>query len=166
MGLLCGAPIYRLKGSGTIADRTGERVFRQWPFWKLQAGRVSSIRRSQRVCVGVEVVVTCQTNNRAESEEAQTLIVNVHGALTLWRMSLQIGQLVKLANVGTKEEIGCRVIDLSTVDQPGMTGIGVEFVEPAPHFWHLAFPPLDWSPRNSEAKGFRPGLSNGGKRVA
>jgi hypothetical protein len=133
---------------------------------ELQAGKVSSTRRSQRVCVGVEVVVTCQTNNRAESEEAQTLIVNVHGALILLRMSVQIGQLVKLKNVTTKEEIACRVVDLSTVDQPGMTGVGVEFIEPALHFWHIAFPPLDWTPRSPEAKGFRPGISNGGKKMA
>jgi hypothetical protein len=30
--------------------------------------------------------------------------------------------------------------------------VGIEFDEPAPRFWRVAFPPEDWSPHSPEAK--------------
>jgi len=35
--------------------------------------------------------------------------------------------------------------------------IGLEFAKPFPHFWRVAFPPADWSPRSPEAKRFDSG---------
>jgi len=32
--------------------------------------------------------------------------------------------------------------------------VGIEFLEPSPRFWRIAFPPEDWSARSPEAKGF------------
>jgi hypothetical protein len=30
--------------------------------------------------------------------------------------------------------------------------VGVEFMLPNPIFWHVAFPPKDWTPRHPDAK--------------
>jgi hypothetical protein len=34
----------------------------------------------------------------------------------------------------------------------GKTEVGIEFLEPAPRFWHIAFPPEDWNLNSPEAK--------------
>jgi len=36
----------------------------------------------------------------------------------------------------------------------GKSEVAVEFLEPSPRFWRIAFPPEDWSARSPEAKGF------------
>jgi len=30
--------------------------------------------------------------------------------------------------------------------------VGVDFMLPNPMFWHVAFPPRDWTPRHPDAK--------------
>jgi hypothetical protein len=30
--------------------------------------------------------------------------------------------------------------------------VRVQFVEPQPNFWHIAFPPDDWTPRHADSK--------------
>jgi hypothetical protein len=108
------------------------------------------IRRSQRVCVSVEVeVLWGDANNLLASEKTKTIIVNSHGALIPLRWTVEINGLLKLRNTTTHEEVACQVIDLSRANQLGMTNVGIEFVEPAPRFWHIAFPPEDWSLQSS-----------------
>jgi len=34
----------------------------------------------------------------------------------------------------------------------GQTQMGVEFVLPNATFWHVAFPPKNWTPRHPDAK--------------
>jgi hypothetical protein len=38
--------------------------------------------------------------------------------------------------------------------ETGATEISVEFESPSPRFWHIAFPPEDWTPKSPEAKRF------------
>jgi len=38
----------------------------------------------------------------------------------------------------------------------GVPEVGVEIVKPARNFWHIAFPPADWSPRGPESKIYGP----------
>lgn len=119
------------------------------------------IRRSQRVCVSVEVeVLWGDANNLLASEKTKTLIVNSHGALIPLRRTVETNELLKLRNTTTHEEVACQVIDLSRANQLGMTNVGIEFVEPAPRFWHIAFPPEDWSLQSPGAKGYRRGNSS------
>ena len=129
---------------------------------EVQVAKRAEVRRSQRVCVSVHVVVTWGgATGKPASEETKTLIVNAHGALILLRKRVQVNDLLKLRNAKTQEELACRVVDLSAADQLGATNVGIEFVEPAPRFWHIAFPPEDWTPRNPEAKGYRPETGRG-----
>jgi hypothetical protein len=122
----------------------------------LQVGKRAELRRSQRVCVGVSVLVTWSgATGKLASEETKTLIVNIHGASIEVRRAVRLDDLLKLRNITTHEEINCRVVDLGATDK-GITNVGIEFVAPAPRFWRIAFPPEDWNARSPEAKGYRP----------
>jgi hypothetical protein len=119
-----------------------------------------ALHRSQRVCVGVEVVVLWQDpESKPGLEETRTLIVSSHGALISLQRMVKLNKKVTIVNAITREKVDCRVADLNCVDQSGMTGIAVEFVEPAPRFWRIAFPPVNWSPRSLEAKSYAPKMA-------
>jgi hypothetical protein len=30
--------------------------------------------------------------------------------------------------------------------------VGIELTQPTPHFWHVSFPPEEWSPNHPDAK--------------
>ena len=116
------------------------------PTADVQFGKDSERRRSQRVCVSVDVVVSWGgATSQLGSEETKTVIVNAHGALIFLRRAVQTNDLLKLRNTLSHEEVACRVVHLSASDELGMMNVGVEFVEPAPQFWHIAFPPEDWN---------------------
>ena len=122
-----------------------------------QLGKFSNLRRSQRVYVGVEVIVGF---NRAKEqlapEHTKTVVINVHGALILLRTSVTMGELLTVRNVMTQEQLTCRVMDLSSISESGIAEVGMEFIEPTANFWHVSFPPSNWTPRCLEAKGHRP----------
>jgi hypothetical protein len=121
------------------------------------AGKVSNLRRSQRVYVSVEVVVGFERAlEKLPPEQAKTVIVNAHGALILIRTPVTIGELLTVRNVRTEEQLSCKVVDLAANSESGVMEVGVEFLEPAPKFWRVAFPPANWTPRCAEAKGHRP----------
>jgi hypothetical protein len=119
-------------------------------------GKTSSSRRSQRVCLNVEVEISLQrTNGNGPAEHAKTLIVSGHGALLSLQMPVSIGDLINLRHLMTKQELVCRVADV-TVGSTGAREVGVEFLVPDRNFWHIAFPPVDWSPRGPESKTHGP----------
>jgi hypothetical protein len=93
-------------------------------------------------------------------EETYTVVVNAHGALILLEAIVRVGQSLTLRNAKSQEEVLCRVVDLNS-SRTGQAEVGVEFLQPSPRFWHIAFPPVDWSPRSEEAKRHTP-RSNGG----
>jgi hypothetical protein len=119
-------------------------------------GKSASLRRSQRVCLNVDIEVRLDHGGaKAASELTKTLIVNAHGALILLNHPVRNGDLVRMKNLKTMEELPCRVVDVSA-GTTGIPEVGVEFVKPAKNFWHIAFPPADWSPRGAESKIYGP----------
>ncbi len=109
-------------------------------------------RRSQRVLMTIPVRVSGKSG--AESpfqEEAHTRAISAHGALLLMATQVRRGQRLTLSNLQTKAALECVVahIDRRQANQPQ---VGVEFSLPNPMFWHVAFPPKDWSPRHPDAK--------------
>jgi hypothetical protein len=44
----------------------------------------------------------------------------------------------------------------SSTGNTGLPEVGVEFLTPSRKFWHIAFPPGDWSPRGPESKIYGP----------
>lgn len=122
-----------------------------------QLGRMSNLRRSQRVYVGVDVVVAFhRAKEPRPPEHTKTVVVNAHGALILLRTAVTMGELLTVSNVMTQEQLSCRVVDLSSISESGIAEVGMEFVEPAAQFWRVAFPPANWTPRCAEAKGHSP----------
>ena len=103
-------------------------------------------RRSQRVILSVAVTVRSEAGSRQASfdEETRTLIVNAHGALIAIAGKVEKGQTLELTNRATREEQLCDVVHVGPVSG-GKAQVGVEFKSPAPDFWHIAFPPEDWT---------------------
>jgi len=79
------------------------------------------------------------------SEVSHTLVVNAHGALIALAMKVQPNELLAVKNGDSTEERKSRVV-LVGEDTPSQKDVAIEFIEPAPHFWHIDFPPLDWKP--------------------
>jgi len=111
-----------------------------------------SSRRSQRILLAIGVLVKgVRLDGKPFSEKTSTLVVNAHGASLRLREPVASGQYLTVTNLKTNEVCDCRVIEV----MPGQSGepeVGVEFAEPLPRFWRVAFPPEDWSPHGPEAK--------------
>jgi PilZ domain-containing protein len=109
-------------------------------------------RRSQRVLMKVPVRVGLHAGNAALSEEdTYTLAVSAHGALIAVSAPLYRGQRLTLSNPQTKDSLECVVAHIDRFPNEQVK-VGVEFLLPNPTFWHVAFPPKDWSPRHPLAK--------------
>lgn len=79
-------------------------------------------------------------------EPTQTLVVNAHGALVTLATKVLNGQKLRVKHgAHAEEERDCQVSYIGPTVE-GQTQVGIEFVEPAPDFWHIAFPPDDWVP--------------------
>jgi hypothetical protein len=112
-------------------------------------------RRSQRILLIIPVVVSgTRPNGTPFAERAETRVVNAHGALVVLKQAVSLGQKLKLTNISTNQEEACAVMDLN-LGRGAEREVGVEFIEPSPYFWHVAFPPVDWTPRSPEAKRFK-----------
>ncbi len=109
-------------------------------------------RRSQRVLMKIPVRVSFHAGAVSLSEEeTHTLAVSAHGALIAVSAPLYRGQRLTLSNVQTKGSLECVVAHIDHF--PGeQIKAGVEFLLPNPTFWHVAFPPRDWTPRHPDAK--------------
>ena len=111
-------------------------------------------RRSHRVMLSIRIVITGgRSNGHRFFEETRTSVVNAHGALILLAEEVTRGQLVTVRNVKSGEERQGEVVEIGE-PHAGKSEVAVEFLEPSPRFWRIAFPPEDWSARSPEAKGF------------
>jgi hypothetical protein len=126
----------------------------------LHPNKMSNLRRSQRVCLSIPVLVIKSEPGKpaAASEESHTLIVSAHGALLALRMPVKVGETLKIKHKKTEEELMCRVVNFGP-EQTGKREVGVEFEQPSPRFWRIAFPPADWSPRGPDSKPPTPQVS-------
>jgi hypothetical protein len=112
----------------------------------------TSRRRSQRVIMQVHVRIRgTDSQSKSFEEQTVTLAINAHGALVSMKHRLISGGNVQLRHNATEEEQECHVVHIGQVRE-GKTEVGLEFSEPRPAFWRVAFPPEDWSPRSPEAR--------------
>jgi len=109
-------------------------------------------RRSQRLLLRVPVVAHRQSESTPAAETTETLAVNAHGALILLAPPVEEGERVSVKNTMTGEERMCNVVYLGLIES-GRLQVGIEFTDPSPQFWQVAFPPEDWG---SSAKSSRP----------
>ncbi len=111
---------------------------------------MSNRRRSQRVLLRIPVVVIAHGPDKKPTiEQTHTLVVSAHGGLLHLSLKVKLAQIVGLRNPETAEEQACRVAFVN--DGPdGKTEVGVEFLQAAPNFWRVQFPPSDWAPLDPE----------------
>jgi hypothetical protein len=101
-------------------------------------------RRSQRIPLDVPLVIKGRINGEQDfREETFTLSANAHGVLLALKTSVSVGQKVQLFNRRNWDELEGQVVYVG-VPHAGLTRVGIEFEQPAPHFWSLAAPPADW----------------------
>jgi hypothetical protein len=102
-------------------------------------------RRSQRLALSVPVVAyRSQKSGVPFSEGTRTLMVSAHGALISLDAKVVADQRFVLKHALSGEEQECRVV-FTQKKLTGPTEVGIEFRQPAPNFWHIAFPPSDWT---------------------
>ena len=102
-------------------------------------------RRSQRLILRVPVVAyRPPTLGPSFSEGTHTLVVNAHGALINLTSKVAADQKLLLKHALSGEEQECRVV-FTRKKLMGPAEVGIEFRQAAPKFWHIAFPPSDWT---------------------
>jgi len=144
------------QGIGLVFTAVEPEQLRTLETWLTESRETSWLaanrRRSQRVLMTVPVRVSGQTAVGLHfEEETQTRAISAHGALILVSRQVYKGQRLTLSNVKTKGALECVVahIDRHQSEHPH---VGVEFMLPNPIFWHVTFPPKDWTPRHPDAK--------------
>lgn len=109
-------------------------------------------RRSQRIMLQVPVRINAPHGAaRSFEEESSTLAISAHGALILLSERVKKGQQLILSNVQTDSSIDCIVAHIGDA-QGDRLQVGVEFMMSSSVFWHVNFPPADWTPRHEDAK--------------
>jgi PilZ domain-containing protein len=102
-------------------------------------------RRSQRIDLNVPVVVYRPPREGPQFyESTQTLVVSAHGALMVLTDMVAPKQRLLVQNTDSGEQQECRVVYVKN-ELTGPPKVAVEFARPAPSFWHIAFPPADWT---------------------
>src|SRR6266403_332863 len=144
------------KGMGLVFTGVEAEHVRTLETWLTESRETSWLaanrRRSQRVLMTVPVRVSGKSAAGLPfEEETHTRAISAHGALILVSTQVWRGLRLNLSNVQTKAALECVVahIDKRASDR---TQVGVEFTLPNPMFWHVAFPPKDWTPRHPDAK--------------
>jgi len=129
---------------GTLETWLGESRETSW----LAANR----RRSQRVLMKIPVRVSGQTGpGSLFEEETHTLAISAHGALIAVSKQVNKGQRLSLSNVQTRAALECVVAHIGKREGDHVQ-VGVEFMLANPIFWHVTFPPKDWTPSHPHAK--------------
>ncbi len=144
------------KGMGLVFTAIDPEQLRTLETWLAESRETSWLaanrRRSQRVLMTIPVRVSGHSGvGLPFEEETHPRAISAHGALILVSTQVYRGQPLTLSNVQTRAALECVVahIDRHQSDHPQ---VGVEFMLPNPIFWHVAFPPKDWTPRHPDAK--------------
>ena len=103
-------------------------------------------RRSQRVVLSVPVLVYRRPKDGPRFfEGTHTSVVSAHGALIGLVAKVAPHQRLILQHSLSGEEQECRIVFTDEKKLTGPKEVGVEFQQPAPNFWQIAFPPADWA---------------------
>jgi hypothetical protein len=114
--------------------------------------RFGEQRRSHRVHLAVPVMLRGKRGDQSFAEETTTTVVNSAGGLLMTALPLQTGQTITVTHKKTAEVQECKIAFVG-MGEGNRLQVGFEFLEPAPKFWRIAFPPDNWD--SSERK--RPG---------
>jgi hypothetical protein len=104
-----------------------------------------SKRRSSRVAIDMPVEIFGQgANGKVFRAETRTMAVNAHGARLILSSATELKSSVLLINKKTSTEVQCRIVYQKETEK-GTAEVGIEFIDPQPRFWGIAFPPEDWN---------------------
>jgi hypothetical protein len=107
--------------------------------------RWSKNRRSLRIDLNVPVVVHRHPREGPQFyESTETVVVSAHGALMALTGKVAPKQRLLVQNTASRQQQECRVVYVKK-ELTGPPKVAVEFSRPAPSFWHIAFPPADWT---------------------
>lgn len=125
-------------------------------------------RRSHRVHIAMPVLVRVKKGGQAFEEKTHTISVNAHGCMVRLSTPVTRTQEISIINTKTAEELPCTVTSIGQRDGERLE-VGVEFAEPSPVFWRIAFPPEDWDPSERKRPTHshshaRPGVAHMAKR--
>jgi hypothetical protein len=111
-----------------------------------------SIRRSQRVLARIRLSVSGKIGEQPPfEEECFTIAAHAEGGLLQMRKAVQKGQRLSLLQAKTGQQALCVVAHVEPYEG-GYGAVRVQFVEPQPNFWHISFPPADWTARHGDSK--------------
>jgi hypothetical protein len=102
-------------------------------------------RRSHRVQIAMGLLVRGASGGTNFEEDAKTISVSAHGCMVRLAAKVARGQHVTIVNKKTAEELACTVTFIGQTDGAKVE-VGIEFAEPSPVFWRIAFPPENWDP--------------------
>ena len=102
-------------------------------------------QRSQRVLLRIRAKIHVALQGNSSTLDALTLSVTPQGATVVVKHSLPADTRLVLEHCGTHQRVGCKVVRCAREMAEGFH-VPIEFDSPAPDFWRIAFPPLDWRP--------------------
>jgi PilZ domain len=102
------------------------------------------IKRTQRLRLELPVFVYSSTDQEPEPlhEMARSLVVYARGGVLVLGATVKLGQELLLVNPRSEVQAACRVAGF----EPCPPMVRLEFTEPVPGFWGVAFPPEDGDP--------------------
>jgi len=120
---------------------------------KEQPDRATSVlageerRRSQRVIIRMPVTLEITMSGQKITVVANTVAVNIHGAMVLCPRPLDANTQFEILNNRTGERSSARVTRAPRESAEGYL-IAIEFSKPSLSFWQISFPSTNWKPSN------------------
>jgi hypothetical protein len=116
-------------------------------------------RRTQRILARFALHVSGELQDGKLFQEASfTTAIYADGGLLQLRNPVRKGQRLKLLQESTGQMEVCTVAQVESI--PGrFISARVQFSKPHPEFWHVAFPPEDWTRTHADSKFNRPSHS-------
>jgi hypothetical protein len=116
------------------------KLFSRWGRKERTAGEMFRLdkRRGPRVAATMPVFIYGRVQGQPFSENAETTNVSPQGGLVALSAELERSQTLLVTNLQTDEDLACRVARLVKTEK-GKTLVGVEFLQPSPHFWSIEF---------------------------
>jgi hypothetical protein len=102
-------------------------------------------RRSQRVIIRVPLTLEVTLSGESIKLVANTVAVNVHGAMVLCSRPIDADTELNIVNDRTSERATARVTRTPRESAEGYL-IPLEFTTPLPAYWQISFPPSNWKP--------------------
>ena len=102
--------------------------------------RCKERRRTVRVMLSVPLRVSGHTQiGEKFSIRALSHSVSLHGASIELELEVVLGEILRLENEITKEQVEGRVVSIRRT-RDGKKYVAIEFVSEDANFWHMAFP--------------------------